>query len=198
MTIEFEPDGHVYRLDGRVLPSVTQILEPYTGLEFVDKELLRRAAEFGSHVHEACHLHDTGQLDEASLDPALVPYLDGWKQFLEDSGAVVILSEHRVASRKHGYAGTFDKLMFWGKSRRMVDVKSGTVLPRTVGPQVAAYCEAYDEGTRERIRDRYCIHLPGAGKYKSHKLTDARDWNYFKAALVLHQWFYAKRQRKAA
>jgi hypothetical protein len=191
--IEFDEPSHTYTVDGREFPSVTHILEPYTGLEFVDRELLRKAAEFGNHVHLACHLYDRGELDEDTLDPELVPYLDGWKHFLDDSGAIVILSEYRVASRKHGYAGTFDKMLFWGKSNRMVDIKSGSVLPKTVGPQTAAYVEAYAEENC-RIRDRYCIHLPGAGKYKSHRLTDARDWNIFKAALVMHNWY----QRRAA
>jgi hypothetical protein len=187
--IEFDEDTHIYRVDGVVMPSVTQILDAYTGLEFVNRELLRRAAEFGNHVHRACDLYDTGQLDEASLDPALVPYLDGWKAFLEDTGAVVVLSECWLASRRHGYAGTLDKLVWWGKSKRLVDVKSGTVVPRTVGPQTSAYAEAYTEETGERIRDRYCIHLPGDGKYRSHRLNDPRDFPIFKSALVVHNWY---------
>ena len=186
--IEFEPISHTYTVDGRVLPSVTQVLEPYTGLEFVNRELLKRAAEFGSNVHQACHLYNMDDLDRDSLDPALVPYVDAWEKFLDDTGAVVILSEHRVASRKHGYAGTFDTLVHWGKSQRKIDIKSGTVLPRTVGPQTAAYVEAYAEETGVKIRDRYCLHLKGDGTYSSHKLTDPRDWDIFKAALMLCNW----------
>jgi hypothetical protein len=190
--IEFDEPSHRYTVDGREFPSVTGILEPYTGLSYVDRELLHKAAEFGNHVHLACHLHDRGELDEATLDQALVPYLDGWKRFLDDSGAIVILSEYRVASRKHGFAGTFDKLLFWGKSERLADIKSGSVLPKTVGPQTAGYVEGYAEETGQRIRDRYCIHLPGDGKYKSHKLTDARDWSIFKSCLNVHNWYHRR------
>lgn len=190
--IEFEPEGHVYRVDGSVTPSVTQILDPYTSLEFVDRETLRRAAEFGSHVHAACHLFNMDELDRAALDPALEPYIAGWERFLDESGAVVVLSEHRVASRKYGYAGTFDSLVHWGKSRRLIDIKSGTVVPKTVGPQLAAYAEAYAEESGVKVRDRYCIHLPGEGKYNSHKLTDPRDWSIFQSALNLHNWHTRK------
>lgn len=186
--IEFEPEGHIYRVDGRVFPSVTQVLEPYTGLEFVDRETLRRAAEFGNHVHQAVHLYNVGELDEQSLDPALVPYLDGWKLFLYESGATVILSEHRVASRRYQFAGTLDDLLFWGNSKRLIDVKSGSVVPKTTGPQLAAYGRAYFEETGERIRYRRCVHLPGEGKYKVIPLNNPRDWPIFQCALTIHKW----------
>lgn len=192
--IEFDEANHRYRLDGRPVPSVTQALEPFTGLEFVDRETLRRAAEFGSHVHQACHLFNMDVLDMDTLDPALAPYVAGWAQFLRDTGATVILSEYRVASSRYGYAGTFDALVYWGKSQRLIDIKSGSVVPRTVGPQLAAYAEAYHEMHDKRIRDRYCIHLPGEGRYQVHRLNDPRDWHIFHSALNLHKWY----ERKAA
>ncbi|KKK92433.1 hypothetical protein LCGC14_2703000, partial [marine sediment metagenome] len=38
------------------------------------------------------------------------------------------------------------------------------------------------------IRDRYCAHLKPDGKYDLHKLSDPRDWDIFKAALMLCKW----------
>jgi len=191
VTLEFHSEGHRYLLDGQEVPSVTQVLEPYTGLEYVDRELLRRAAEFGTHVHEACHLFNIDSLDRLTLDPALAPYISAWEQFLDDTGAVVLESEHRVASRKFKYAGTLDTTVFWGKSKRLIDIKSTVGLPRTVGPQTAAYAEAYHEDTGERIRDRYCVQLKPDGTYSLQKLSDPNDWNIFQSALNLHRWYYA-------
>lgn len=192
--IEFEPEGHIYRLDGREVPSVTQILEPYTGLEFIDKELLRRAAEFGTHVHDACHLFNMDELDRDSLDPVLMPYVNAWERFLDESGAVVVLSEHRVASRKYGYAGTLDAIVHWGKSLRLIDLKTGTAVPKTVGPQTFAYSQAHSETSGERVYLRHCIHLKGDGTYSNHKLPDPRDWSIFQSALVLHNWYHHERK----
>ena len=188
MTLEFQSEGHRYLLDGMEVPSVTGILEPYTGLEYVDRELLRRAAEFGTHVHEACHLFNLDMLNSDALDPALAPYVTAWAQFLEDTGAVVLQSEFRVASEQLGYAGTLDTIVFWGKSNRLIDIKSTAGVPRTTGPQTAAYTQAYREQTGESIRDRYCAHLKPDGKYDLHKLSDPRDWDIFKAALMLCKW----------
>lgn len=186
--LEFDEASHTYSLGGVRVPSVTQILDAYSGLEFVKPDVLAAAAEFGQHVHEACHLFNEERLDWASLHPELVPYVKAWERFLEDTGAVVLGSEERVVSRRHGFAGTLDSRLAWGRSTRLVDIKSTSGVPRTVGPQTAAYAEAHAEATGERLRDRYCVHLKPDGKYTVHKLEDPRDWEIFKAALVLHRW----------
>lgn len=190
MSLEFDKETHTYRWNGAVVPSVTQVLDPYTGLEFVDREVLRRAAEFGNHVHEACHLFNLDTLDRESLDPELAPYVDAWASFLEDTGAVVLLSEHQVVSEQFGYAGTLDTIVWWGKSKRLIDVKSTAGIPKTVGPQTAAYVAAYREQAGETIRDRYCVQLKPDGSYRSHKLSDPSDWSIFQSALNLNRWYY--------
>lgn len=190
MTLEFDNDSHTYRLNGAVVPSVTQILSPYTSLEFVNPELLRRAAEFGNHVHEACHLFNLDALDRDSLDPELAPYVDAWALFLDTTGAVVLLSEHRIASEQYAYAGTLDTVVWWGKSKRLIDIKSTAGVPKTVGPQTAGYANAYREQTGETLRDRYCVQLRHDGTYRSHKLSDPADWSIFQSALILNRWYY--------
>jgi hypothetical protein len=184
----FNPEKHTYELDGRAVPSVTQILAPHSGLEFVDRSVLEAAAEFGNHVHAACHLYNLERLDWPALDPELRPFVQAWMKFLEDTGAVVLDSERRVFSKRHGFAGTLDARVAWGRSNRLVDIKSTGGVPRTVGPQTAAYAEALHEETGERLRDRYCVHLAHDGRYTLHRLADPRDWQVFKAALVLYHW----------
>lgn len=192
--VAFDGPSHTYRVDGRVWPSVTQCLDRYAGLEHVDADVLRRAAEFGTHVHSACHLHNEERLDWKALDPELARYVRGWIKFLDESGAVVLSSEQRVVSRRHGFCGTLDARVAWGRTSRLVDIKSTSTLPRTVGPQTAGYGEAWHEMTGERIRDRYCVHLK-PDDYVVHKLSDPRDWERFKAALVVHQWLYMQKEK---
>jgi hypothetical protein len=185
---EFDPGKHAYAIDGRPVPGVTSVLEPYSGLEYVDPATLAAAAEFGTHVHQACHLYNLETLDWGALHPELRPYVQAWAKFLDDVGGVVLSSERRVFSVRHGYAGTLDSRVAWGRSNRLVDIKSTAGVPRTVGPQTAAYAEAWQEQTGERLRDRYCVHLTHAGRYNVHRLSDPRDWEIFKAALVIHHW----------
>jgi hypothetical protein len=153
----------------------------------VNWELLRAAAEFGNHVHAACHLFNIDDLLWGSLDPALIPYVEAWRDFLKQSGAIVISSEKKVYSARHGYAGTLDSICLLKKTKRIYDIKSGTAVPRTVGPQVEAYNRANREMTGERLMRRYCVHLTPKG-YKVVALRDPRDWDIFKAALMLRKW----------
>lgn len=185
--LTFDSGPHAYRFNGSPVPGVTGILHPYSGLEHVDAELLRVTAEFGTHVHQTIDLYDTGNLDRDSLDPALEAHLVVWEAFLEDTGAKVIYSEAKVYSRKHGYAGTLDKIVSWKGRNRIIDIKTGAAVPKTVGPQVQAYNRAWNEMTGQRRMPCYCCHLR-PDRYTLHQLKDPRDWDIFKAALTLHRW----------
>lgn len=182
----FDPVGHRYELAGRELPSVTTILDPYTGLDYVDRDTLEAARELGTDVHAAVHYHNTGQLEHCP--ERIKPYLDGWIRFLAETGAVVLASECRVYSQKHGFAGTLDSLIYWKNREHIVDVKSGSVVPKTVGPQLAGYLTAYNELHGTKVRSRQCVHLLGDGTYRLHEQKDARDSTIFQSALNLWRW----------
>lgn len=181
--LEFNEARHEYRLDGRSLPSVTKVLGILQDFGGVPAEVLARAAEFGRHVHQAVDLYNKRTLDEGSLDPALVPYLDAWRTFLADTGAVVVESEKRVWHRTLHYAGTLDVLADWRGRRCLIDIKTGA-LPRTVGAQTAAYWAALDSigGRAASNRPRYCVQL-SPNRYQIHHLKDPSDWSLFQSAL---------------
>lgn len=189
MQIEFDEAAHRYTVNGERFPSVTEVLDPLLELDGIPKATLKAAAQFGTHVHLACHLYDKGVLDEPALDPHLAPYLAAWKLFLRDTGSTVIHSEVRVVHPKLRYAGTLDKILKLGRAinRRepkvLLDIKSGEV-PRTVGPQCAAYEAAY---STEPL-PRYCLQLRGDATYRLTKLADPTDWSIFLSALNLHHW----------
>ncbi len=110
MGLAFDEPSHSYTFRGEPVPGVTTILEPWNGLEFVDPHTLEAAAEFGNHVHLACHLHNIGDLDRSSLDPLVAEYLVGWERFLDECNAVVIYSESKVVHPRLKYAGTLDTI----------------------------------------------------------------------------------------
>lgn len=191
--LQFDAAEHRYTVAGERWPSVTEVLEPLNELDGIPRAVLKAAAEFGTHVHMATDLYDKGILDEPALDPHLAPYLAGWKLFLRDTGAKVLHSEVRVAHPKLRYAGTLDKIVQWTRRRSIqsqIDIKSGLV-PRTVGPQTAAYNAAGESMGVAWWRpntDRYCLQLKPDASYRLTKLTDASDWSIYLSALNLHRW----------
>lgn len=188
MRLDFDQATHTYRIDGQLVPSVTEVLGDLNDFARIQPEVLAAAAAFGNHVHEACNLFDRGELDEARLDPLLLPYVNSWAGFLELAGATVISSECRVGHQTYGYAGTFDRLLDW-KGPALVDLKSSVGVPRTVGPQTAAYGEALMSGRSGRKPRRYCVHLQPDGRPgKAIPLLDTSDFSIFISALNLYNW----------
>lgn len=191
MQLEFEKASHVYRLDGRVVPSVTQILQPLNDFSMVNPGVLEAAREFGNHVHQACHLDDMEMLDWSELDPALVPYVTAWRAFLTDSGAVVIASEQPLAHSTLGYAGTPDRVLSWKKSIVIPDLKATALVPRSVGPQTAGYAAAYKSQHGGREPERLCVQLRANGTYSSHRRREPTDWSVFLSCLNVWRFINA-------
>ena len=110
----FDSQTHSYKVKGNRLSSVTSVL-PYNYR--CDNTY---AMERGTMLHSMCRLYLLNDLDEENLDPALVPYLDALKKFLQDSNGM-------------GITG-------------LLDLKSGSPHP-CVELQIPAYIELVNHGT---------------------------------------------------
>jgi hypothetical protein len=191
--LDFNAERHEYRLHGRVIPNVTRILDPLTDIHKMPADRVEFARLRGQAVHQATALWDWEMLDEASVDPQIVGYLDAWKRFRAESGFVPELIEHRVVHLLHGYAGTLDRT---GRMRAtapgmldIIDIKtSSDVYLKAVGPQTAAYAKAVENQCRIVPWRRLAVQLRPDGTYRVHTCTDANDFAVFMAALTLYQW----------
>lgn len=187
--ITFDPVAHAYTVEGRTVPSVTQCLGWLVDWSRIDADLLNYKAALGTAVHEVVHLECRGALDEDALDPELVPFLQQWRRFVAESGYTVLQSELRV-SHPMGYAGTLDLVL--GRvartrlKRYVCDIKTAKAIPATVGPQVAAYAEAY-KSAGGSYDGRKVLRLWPDG-YKLDDLNDPADWSTFVSAKNLYHW----------
>lgn len=183
--IYFDDDAHRYTMGDVVVPSVTQILKPWSKFGMVPAHILKPASERGKAVHLACHLDDEDDLDEDSLDDSILPYLTGWRQFKAEQGFVPTHVEQQVYCKKYGFAGTLDRRGIRAHTHPLLlDIKSGVECP-THGPQTAAYAVAVNEPKVPR----WTVYLGKNGKYRieQHKNADA-DFGVFLAALTYHNW----------
>jgi hypothetical protein len=186
-SIQFDEPSHTYMVDGRRVPSVTQILHTFDhGLEMIDPEVLERKSKLGRAVHRACELDDAETLDESSVHELVLPYLQQWRRFRRECEAEVIGNEHIVFNKLHGYVGTNDRLLRFSKFKRAVcDLKTGMKRPwhqlQTGG--YAAAAETFDAP----VDGRMCLYLTPTD-YRLDVHEDPRDRAVFLNAAALHHW----------
>lgn len=180
--LEFDPGPHVYRLAGRVVPSVTQILAPLVDYSHIPPAVLEVARIRGQWVHEAINRHCRGTLNAADLPADVAPYVEQYLRFLGESGFVPTASEIRVASPKYGYAGTIDLVGEFPKGESLLDVKATADLPMAVGPQTAGYVQAFAETFGRTLKRRACLHL-FPDRYRVEPLAEPIDWSTFLSCL---------------
>ncbi len=185
--LTFDDATHTYKIDGRALPSVTEILRAEG---FIDTAFFSDfGRERGKLAHLAIHLHDAGELDEDSLDPVLRPYLDAWIKFKADTGCTILESEQPCADQFGRYAGTPDKIVLLDGKPTLLDIKTGVVSP-WVRLQLCAYCEA------KGIYRRAAVQLCEDGTYKLHHYTDRQDFGVWNAVLAVYHWKRNEMRRK--
>lgn len=189
----FDAGKHRYYYEDVEVPGVSSILKAgnLTNIGFIPKDILERSSQFGTAVHKACELYDNGELDEATLDPHLKPYLNAWIKFKADTGFIVEHNEAKVFSKKWFYMGTLDRIGPIQARRTVVDIKTGLVYP-SMAIQLSGYQEAYNEGLalKDRAIDRLVVQLKEDGTYSlpAKDFFKPSDFNVFKACLTIKNW----------
>jgi hypothetical protein len=184
--IELDEATHRYTVAGMRWPGVTEILRPLANFEGIPPDVLAAKADLGRRVHFACQLDDEKDLDPFSVEHDVLPYLEAWRRFLQETRAVVIKNEQRVANTIHRYAGTLDNVIALDGWPWLVDKKTSIATPRTAGPQTAAYLRALPMAPTHMRRA--AIRLRPDGTYRFDPLDDPNDWPTFLACLTLHRF----------
>lgn len=181
MNQTFDSATHEYRVDGRVVPSVTQILVESGIVDtrwYNDEGRIR-----GTYVAEATALYDRGELDDATLDPALQPYVAAWARFLLDSQFEIKMIERELFDCYGRFAGTVDRFGLLHGRDCVVDIKTGAG-ESWHGLQLAGYAELLKCPAAKRI----AVYLGDDGKYSCREFSDRNDLTVFNAALNVVTW----------
>jgi hypothetical protein len=178
--IIFNPENHQYSVSGEIWPSVTQVL---SGMGFIDSTWFTDASrERGTLVHRAIHWHLSGELDEESIDPALMGYFDAFKKFQADTDFEVWDVEKPLANETYRFCGTPDYTGRLKGVSAVIDAKTGIISP-AAPLQTAGY-----EVLIGRSYKRFSLHLRPTGKYKLIEHKDRRDRGIFLSALACFWW----------
>ena len=160
----FNEELHQYSVDGRIIPSVTQIISA-VGLyefDFVSDETLAVAAERGRKVHTMIEYYEQGDLDASTLDQERRGYFDGYlslkeAKLLPEKPTKI---EWRGWSEKYGFAGCIDQV--WGEDW-INDHKTGSPSP-VHGLQLSAYWMILHPDMTEKPRRLTCDYLTRGGE----------------------------------
>ena len=188
--IEFIEAKHQYKVDGKVVPSVTEILEHITAVGYgkVNPSILEEAKERGTAVHELTEAIDLGFPPEY-IDPALEGYAVAYLKFLEDYDVEWDYIEHRFYEPKMGFCGTIDRVGKIDGEDAVLDIK--TTSSPSVDQKIAVVCQTSAYGyavfpDRTDFR-RYALYLHKDGTYE---LMDCLDYEKQKCFSGLYLFSY--------
>lgn len=188
MEVRFNKENHTYEDDLGPLVAVSSVTKSLSAFAFgsIDPDVLRNAANRGTAVHSLCELWDNGELDMDKVDPELMPYLEAWINFVEQTNFKVIQMEQIVSDRNLRFAGRLDRTGSIGSSKYVLDIKTGTVPTPAWGVQIAAYKSCLEGG---RLYNCVALQLKKDGSYRLHAYPDYQgDIACFRALLTLRNW----------
>ena len=187
MSLLFDHATHTYRKDGIVVPSVTQILKPVApDFSMVDPAVLAAAADLGRRIHKVIEMHERAAdlwIDDELLTEDVLPYFAQYLSFKHQTGFICDEPEAMRYSDRWRFAGTMDLIGRINGVQWLIDVKTGSEVPRYTGPQTAAYAELIGN----RFINRASLHLQ-PDKYRFTPLTDSGDWGVFLSCLTIHRF----------
>ena len=183
----FDETTHTYTLDGKVVPSVTEILAPLTVGKYADNGVIRQAALRGSRVHELCALYDMDGLP-VEFEAEALPYVNAWTQFARDYNAKWLWIEHPMCAGGH-FAGTMDRLGMIDGKYTVVDIKTAQSLDRPAKLALSCQLYAYQKLCKVNALYRYSdpedcfgVQLLKSGDYRIYRREDIEKKYRFDSA----------------
>lgn len=177
--IDFDAEKHIYSVDGKVMPGVTEILGYIKGDTFrtINPSILAYAAERGKCVHEALEMIDYGE--DPEVPPEAMPYVDAYTDFIFDHAVEWYGIEQMVYNPGRGYCGTVDRYGMVDGEMAVVDIKTIAQPSCEDYMSLAAQTAAYDEAlviTNARMgwvfKKHYGLFLRKDGTYRLADMAD--------------------------
>jgi hypothetical protein len=173
------------------LPSVTQVIAPFTDYSRIPPHILAQASERGSRVHGICAARVQG-LWHPPVGDDLAGYIrsfDAWALVVAD----LVLAEAELVDAALGYAGHPDLILrvHGDEGLSLVDLKTPVALHWVWRAQLAAY-RNLAEVNGHQISRVFSLRLAkdgGQAKLDEYTGTTRADFAGFIAALNAYRYF---------
>ena len=175
--LEYIENGHIYLVDGILVPSITQILKfKFGGMyEGINKNVLKKASERGTYIHEAIEKYCRYGEDDGSKEVHDFKFLE--KRY----GFEVLDNEVPVILEKDGNpigAGRLDLVLEINGHIGGADIKTTSTLHKEyVAYQLNLYRIAYRQSYGEEWEFLKAIHLKdGKRKFIDLPINEEMTW----------------------
>lgn len=175
--VSYDDETHSYTVDGKRVPSVTEVTSILTAGKYADSNaaMLAQAQRRGTEVHDLCLAIDCGvPPDELDIPPELVCYINAYLAFLRDWSPEWDYMEKMVWTEH--YAGRADRIGRIDGKSVIVDIKTAGNMDRlsklALYFQLCGYADAWrsmGNGAPDRTLG---VQLKRDGKYTIHRSED--------------------------
>ena len=203
MILEYDPERHEYRVDGKIAPSVTQLVAPlgadYDEPDDMTESVLDAATERGTTMHEYLAWRLNGGTREDFELPALYDaYADAVELFLSEHDIEPFAIETPVCGAWRGvtYAGTPDIVCEFDGILAILDYKFVSQIAKSkVGAQLHGY-RILCEQNGVYPGDLYAVQFMISGDYRLYHIGDGAA-DSFAACMELYKMKTKKHPRGA-
>ena len=181
MKLLFDAESHTYSLNGRKIPSVTEIVSPVLAPKYKSDgtAIIEQAKRRGSKVHEYCQLIDLGCPVEAlEVEPELAGYIKAYLSFLRDYRPQWDMVEKPVYHPQGLYAGTLDRHGCIDGKPCIVDIKTTGTMDRLSRLALAFQLALYWKCLACVPARLYGVQLKKSGGYKLFELQQILSKDY--------------------
>jgi hypothetical protein len=199
--LTYDPENHVYKVDGAIKPSVTQIISNvgarkpgkdgksyWSPIGFDDRffDDSGNSSTFGKHFHfvARCKVQEK----DVEYDSKMRPWVRGLEKFMKKEKKIISniqqqLVEIPLYSEKYGFAGIPDWHFISLASIYVIDWKTGT-FRKSSRIQTAAYAQLVAELLKTgSLMHRWTVTILPDDYKIDKRYREREDWNKFQSLL---------------
>jgi hypothetical protein len=169
----FNEEKHEYIVNGKVVPSVSEIMKCATCLYYTDEippRILELACIKGSAIHKS--IEEYLLFDEYSIEERYQDYMNNFLKWLDDYKPEIIKVEYKMTNGE--FAGTCDLICKIDNKIIGIDHKTSSQIHTKM---IAIQESGYDELCDIKIDEWYVLHLTKKD-YEFKKIELRKDiWN---------------------
>jgi len=189
---KYDDKKHEYTVGGIILPSITQLIAPYTDFSRIPRNILQDKIAWGNTVHEYLEMLDRDHLDVEAIpraaegEPDIRAVVENWAEICYIELYCWIGIELPLYSNKYRFAGRLDRLT------PIEPIELKTSLPRkATGVQLAFQAQlAFENGYIEEIpRKLHSYHVTEQGIWTEKEYDFKECWNIAMCLLTANNYF---------